>query len=57
MSTVNTKDSGKESEQVAKKIGIYTVGPEIGKGSFATVYKCINNVSIILIMKFFKAFY
>lgn len=24
-------------------IGIYTVGPKIGKGSFATVYKCINN--------------
>jgi serine/threonine-protein kinase ULK/ATG1 len=24
-------------------IGIYTIGPEIGKGSFAVVYKCINN--------------
>lgn len=24
-------------------IGIYTIGPEIGKGSFATVYKCIDN--------------
>ncbi|KAK6464503.1 Serine/threonine-protein kinase ATG1 [Scheffersomyces coipomensis] len=23
-------------------IGIYSVGPEIGKGSFATVYKCYN---------------
>lgn len=25
-----------------KTIGIYGVGPEIGKGSFATVYKCVN---------------
>lgn len=24
-------------------IGIYTIGPEIGKGSFAVVYKCLNN--------------
>lgn len=23
--------------------GAYTIGPEIGKGSFATVYKCTNN--------------
>lgn len=23
--------------------GTYTIGPEIGKGSFATVYKCTNN--------------
>ncbi|CAH2355298.1 serine/threonine-protein kinase Atg1p [[Candida] railenensis] len=27
----------------ASHIGIYTIGPEIGKGSFATVYKCIDN--------------
>lgn len=26
-----------------EKIGIYTIGPKIGKGSFATVYKCIDN--------------
>ncbi|EAZ62992.2 Serine/threonine-protein kinase ATG1 (Autophagy-related protein 1) [Scheffersomyces stipitis CBS 6054] len=26
-----------------ENIGTYTIGPEIGKGSFATVYKCIDN--------------
>lgn len=31
------------SDGESKEIGIYTVGQEIGKGSFATVYKCINN--------------
>lgn len=28
---------------VPKTIGIYSIGPEIGKGSFATVYKCTDN--------------
>lgn len=28
---------------MSKTIGAYTVGPEIGKGSFATVYKCVDN--------------
>lgn len=26
-----------------RAIGIYVIGPEIGKGSFATVYKCVNS--------------
>ncbi|QWU86758.1 hypothetical protein CA3LBN_000976 [Candidozyma haemuli] len=28
---------------MSKTIGVYTIGPEIGKGSFATVYKCVDN--------------
>lgn len=28
---------------MSDSIGVYTIGPEIGKGSFATVYKCVNN--------------
>lgn len=35
----NTRDH----DGSAKDIGIYTIGPEIGRGSFATVYKCVNN--------------
>lgn len=28
-----------------KNIGVYSIGPEIGKGSFATVYKCIDTTT------------
>lgn len=38
-SSKNTRDH----DVAAKDIGIYTIGPEIGRGSFATVYKCVNN--------------
>ncbi|KAK6455079.1 Serine/threonine-protein kinase ATG1 [Scheffersomyces xylosifermentans] len=30
-------------QKPAENIGIYTIGPEIGRGSFATVYKCVDN--------------
>ena len=39
MSSASTTHSQKPMEN----IGTYTIGPEIGKGSFATVYKCIDN--------------
>ncbi|CUM64754.1 uncharacterized protein PRCAT00002365001 [Priceomyces carsonii] len=51
MSTTLTTSSSKDGNRPAKKIGVYTIGQEIGKGSFATVYKCVNNVSIIEIME------
>lgn len=41
MSTTSI-DSNKDGGRPVKTIGVYSIGPEIGKGSFATVYKCIN---------------
>lgn len=41
MSTTSI-ESIKDGGRPAKTIGVYSIGPEIGKGSFATVYKCIN---------------
>lgn len=38
----NSIESSKESNRPIKTIGVYSIGSEIGKGSFATVYKCIN---------------
>lgn len=40
--------SGSSSNNANKKleyIGVYKIGPEIGKGSFATVYKCIDTTN------------
>lgn len=41
MSTTSI-ESKKDGGRPVKTIGVYSIGPEIGKGSFATVYKCIN---------------
>ncbi|CAK7894454.1 serine/threonine-protein kinase Atg1p [[Candida] anglica] len=38
-----SQHSSNSSPSKQKNIGVYTIGPEIGKGSFATVYKCIDN--------------
>lgn len=41
-----TKGSNRPSrEKYVESIGQYLVGPEIGKGSFATVYKCIDKTN------------
>ncbi|EMG48187.1 ATG1 Serine/threonine-protein kinase ATG1 [Candida maltosa Xu316] len=41
-STLSVKS---HSNSKSEYIGIYKIGPEIGKGSFATVYKCINTTN------------
>lgn len=41
MSTTSI-EANKDGGRPVKTIGVYSIGPEIGKGSFATVYKCIN---------------
>lgn len=40
-STVSSTNTNSKMEY----IGVYKIGPEIGKGSFATVYKCINTTN------------
>lgn len=41
MSTTSIESNNDVGRSV-KTIGVYSIGPEIGKGSFATVYKCFN---------------
>lgn len=41
MSSTNV-EADRDSDKRVRTIGVYNIGPEIGKGSFATVYKCVN---------------
>lgn len=44
----SSTQSGSSNNNTNKKleyIGVYKIGPEIGKGSFATVYKCIDTTN------------
>lgn len=43
MSDLQVTNIPHQSPTLLQTIGVYTIGPEIGRGSFATVYKCIDN--------------
>lgn len=45
ISTTGRKDNRSGHGKYTEAIGQYLVGPEIGKGSFATVYKCIDKTN------------